>query len=385
MALTAGEIEKLTKPGTYRADRGLYLQVKRNGARSWVLRFTLNGRPREMGLGPLRLVPLTEARRRAIIAQRQLLDGIDPIDARAVTVYRKTGVFTFAEAAERYIADHSPGWRNPKHRAQWSSTIETYANPVIGSKPVDAVTVDDVVAILKPLWTTKSETAGRLRGRVEKILGWAIAMGFRTDENVASRSVLEHLLPPLSRVQTIEHHKAMPYADVPAFWKQLAGLDSPSAAALRFCILTAARSGEVFGADWSEIDLDAATWTVPASRMKSKREHVVPLSAAALDVLQAMGPRSTGLIFPGAKAGKPLSAMAMTMVLRRLKVDAKVHGFRSSFSDWVSEETDTVSEVREMALAHTIKNKAEAAYRRGDLLQKRREVMDAWGAYVAGG
>ena len=397
--LTAAEVAAITRPGMTRVDRNLYLQHRpEQGARSWLFRYSLAGKAHWLGLGPVDLVSLADAKAETLRLRRALMIGEDPAVVRAADRAPTTAsaaavalavpsvpVPTFAACAERYIADHEAGWKSAKQAAQWSATIRTYAEPVIGRLPVNEVTTKHVVKILRPIWTTKSETAGRLRGRLEAIFSWAVAMNYRPD-NPADRRTISHLLPALSKVKKVAHHAAMPYAELPAFMVRLRKLTSVSAKALDFTILTAARTGETIGADWSEIDLEAKTWTVPAERMKAGREHVVPLPDAAVALLREMGPKESGYVFPGAKEGKPLSDMALTMVIRKMKLPTKAttHGFRSSFSDWVSEETDTMPEVREMALAHAIASKAEAAYRRGDLLAKRRELMAAWADYLEG-
>ncbi|MDP2619783.1 MAG: integrase arm-type DNA-binding domain-containing protein [Hyphomicrobiales bacterium] len=413
--LTAAQVADLADPnteaavGVFRVDHGLYVQVKGNGARSWLLRYQINGRARQMGLGALRLISLTEAKRRALKAQRLVLDGIDPIEARraekaaAAEAKRQpvpaiaasparlptassTAVSTptFAECAGEYIAEQEPSWRNEKHVAQWRQTLRDYVHPKIGKVPVSDITLDHIVDVLKPIWRQKNETARRLRGRIERILNWAEAHGHRTGANPAAwRGPLPVLLGGAARTRSVQHHKAVPWQQMPAFWKKLNRLDSTSAKALRFLVLTAARTGEVTGARWSEIDLEAKIWTCPVSRMKAGREHRVPLSDAAVGVLRFLD-RENDLVFPGARAGASLSNMAMPMVLRGLRDDgATVHGMRSSFSDWASEATSFPAEVREMALAHTIRNRAEAAYRRGDLLEKRRELMRDWARYLA--
>jgi integrase len=413
--LTAAQVADLADPnteaavGVFRVDHGLYVQVKGNGARSWLLRFQINGRARQMGLGALRLISLTEAKRRALKAQRLVLDGIDPIEARRagkaaaaeakrqpvpaiaespaqLPTASQTAVSTptFAECTSEYIAEQEPSWRNDKHIAQWRQTLRDYVHPKIGEVPVSDITLDHIVDVLKPIWRQKNETARRLRGRIERILNWAEAHGHRAGANPAAwRGPLPVLLGGAARTRKLQHHKAVPWQQMPAFWKKLNRLDSTSAKALRFLVLTAARTGEVIGVRWSEIDLKAKIWTCPASRLKAGREHRVPLSDAAVGVLRSLD-RENDLVFPGARAGASLSNMAMPMVLRGLRDDgATVHGMRSSFSDWASEATSFPAEVREMALAHTIRNRAEAAYRRGDLLEKRRELMRDWARYLA--
>jgi integrase len=384
--LTASQIAKLETPGLYRAERGLYLQVRPNGAKSWLVRYQLDGRRRMMGIGPVRLVPLTEARARALRAQRDLLDGIDPIDARRarrVPVVAPKVVPTFIECAAAYVRAHRDAWSNPKHLEQWERTIASYAGPVIGSMAVDAISVDDMVKVLEPIWTTKSETAGRLRGRVEKVLGWAEAAGHRSGPNPAAwRGPLGHMLPPLSKVKKVEHHDAAPYDEVPALLAAITAKTGTTSAALAFTLLTAARSGEVRGMRWSEIDCKAKVWTVPANRMKARKEHRVPLSDEALALLPAKdGPPNT-LVFAGTKRGQPLSDMTLLKAIRVIRgKTATVHGLRSSFSTWAAEKTDYPREVVEAALAHQIADAVEAAYKRTTFFEKRASLMADWAAF----
>jgi len=333
-----------------------------------------------MGLGPLDTVSLAEARDKARDARQTVRDGKDPITVREE---RDATAPTFAEAAAAYVEAHRAGWRNVKHAAQWESTLRTYAEPFIGSRSVDSIATEDVLEILTPLWTTKPETAARLRGRVERVLDWCRVRGYRHGDNPARwRGHLAALLPPRSRVRTVRHHRALPWSGAPAFMRDLKQRDGMAARALEFLILTAARSGEVRGARWSEVDVGTATWTVPAERMKAGREHRVPLSPRAVELLQALPTfEGTDLIFPGARGG-PLSDMSVSAVTRRMKVDAVPHGFRSSFRDWAAESTAYPREVAEAALAHTIPDEVEAAYRRSDLFGKRRKLMAEWAAFL---
>lgn len=375
--LTARKVET-AKPGKYGDGEGLQLAVAASGARKWVLRFQWQGKAREMGLGAFPLVSLEQARDAACEARKLAKAGIDPIADNK----REKTVPTFGELADTVAADLSAGFRNEKHKAQWKMTLEVYAKP-LRSLSVDSITTADVLAVLKPLWTAKPETASRLRGRIEKVLNAAKAKGFRSGENPAAwRGHLENLLPKQSKL-TRGHHAAMAYAEAPAFVAKLRERDATAALALEFCILTAARSGEVLGAEWSEIDLDAKVWTVPASRMKAGRVHRVPLSERAVEILRALEKdRVSKFVFPGQKTDRPLSGMAMEMVLRRMKVDnATVHGFRSSFRDWAGNETPFPRDLAETALSHAIGDKAEQAYRRGDALEKRRALMEAWANY----
>jgi integrase len=374
--LTARKVET-AKPGKYSDGGNLYLIVSPTGSRKWVLRFTWHGRPKEMGLGSGRNVPLADAREKAEAARRLIGKGVDPLKER-----RRGDAPTFGAMADDVRDSLSAGFRNEKHKAQWRMTLETYAAPIRG-KPVDTITTDDVLAVLKPIWLEKPETASRLRGRIEKVLDAAKAMGRRQGENPARwRGHLDHLLPRPSKLAR-GHHAAMAYENVPRFVGRLRDRQATAALALEFCILTGARSGEVLGAKWSEIDFEKKLWTVPADRMKAGREQRVPLSTRAMAILQNLRRANPDEhVFAGQKAGRPLSSMAMEMMLRRMQVDdATVHGFRSSFRDWAGNETSFPREIIEAGLAHVIGDKAEQAYRRGDALEKRRKLMDAWGVY----
>ena len=375
--LTTRKVET-AKPGKYSDGGNLYLIVSETGSRKWVLRFTWRGGAKEMGLGSAASVPLADAREKAARARRQIAQGLNPIDERK----RDGGIPTFGEIADDVREALSAGFRNEKHKAQWKSTLETYAAP-LRAKPVDTIATDDVLAVLKPIWTTKAETASRVRGRIEKVLDAAKAKGFRDGENPARwRGHLDHLLPRPSKLAR-GHHAAMPYEEVAAFIAKLREREATSALALELCILTAARSGEILGMRWPEIDLDKKIWTVPADRMKAGREHRVPLSPRAVAILRKLEKLKAGqFVFPGHAHNKSLSNMAMEMVLRRMKIeDATVHGFRSSFRDWAGNVSNFPREVVETALAHVIGDKAEQAYRRSDALEKRRKLMEAWAAY----
>ena len=371
---------------------GLYLQVTKAGVPSWVYRFLPAGGQREryMGLGPLHTVTLAEAREMARQCRRMRLDGVDPIAARREkreAAKAATAVLTFRQCAEAYIAANRSGWRNPKHAAQWNATLSAYAYPVIGDLPVQSIDRPAVLRVLSPIWDVKTETASRVRGRIESVLGWATQYGHRTGDNPATwKGALEHALPKRSKVQPVEHHAALPFTETAAFMTELRQQEGVGARALEFAILTAARTGEVIGATWPEIDLEGRLWMIPATRMKADKEHRVPLSAAATAILRDMAEiRGGEYVFPGNRAGRTLSNMAMTMLLRRMgRGELTVHGFRSTFSDWCAEQTSFPSEVREMALAHAVGDKVEAAYRRGDMLQKRRQLADAWARYCAG-
>jgi len=366
---------------------GLALQITGTGARSWVLRLTVAGKQREMGLGSFPSVSLAEARDKARGHRAKVQDGEDPIAARraarsSAAAQRDTQQ-TFASVAAQYIAQHGKSWKNPKHAAQWTSTLQAYAHPVIGSLLVRDITTAHTIKVLEPIWTSKTETASRVRSRMELVLDFAAARGLREGPNPARwRGNLDAALPKPSKVARVQHHAAVAVEAIAAFMARLKLQPGMGARALEFAILTAARSGEVRGATWSELDLAQAIWTVPAPRMKSGREHRVPLSTSALRLLRAL-PRGgpADLAFPGLRGA--LSDMSLTAVLRRMQVDATAHGFRSTFRDWASECTNHASEVAEMALAHAVGDKVEAAYRRGDLYDKRVQLMSDWAEFLA--
>ncbi len=385
--LSARAVATLKESGRHADGGGLYLSISPDGSRRrWVFLFrwkeegqTGAGKLREMGLGSASTVSLARARELAAQARAYLAEGRNPL----VTQSMERRLPTFGEMADEVIASLESGWRNPKHRDQWRMTLTTYCEP-IRSVPVDAITTEHVLDILKPIWGKVPETASRLRGRIEKVLDAAKAKGHRTGENPARwRGHLDHLLPKRLKL-TRGHHKALPYEEVPALVARLRQTGSVSALCLEFTILTAARSGEAMGARWSEFDLERGVWTVPRERMKAGREHRVPISGRAREILATIGHvRTSGLVFPGRKGDRPLSTMALEMVLRRMKIDVTVHGFRSAFRDWAAEQTSTPREVAEAALAHTIENKVEAAYRRSDLFEKRRALMEQWAQHCA--
>jgi integrase len=361
---------------------GLYLQVTQSGARSWVWRFMLHGKARWMGLGALHTISLAEARGKARECRRMRLDGLDPIEVREA---KRAGerlaaatTLTFKECAERYIEAHQAGWRSTKHAAQWPSTLNAHVYPVFGALPVQAVDVGLVMKALEPLWQAKTETAARLRGRIEAVLDWATARGHRKGENPARwRGHLENLLPKRSRVRHVKHQAALPYAELPAFMVELRQQSGTAARALEFTILTAARTGEVVWATWDEINLANRLWTIPATRMKAGKEHRVPLSAPAIAILAGLEHKGSRVLGVGTHR--------MLELLNRLRPGVTVHGFRSTFSDWCAEQTGFPSEVREMALAHAVTGKVEAAYRRGDLFEKRRALAEGWARFCDGG
>jgi integrase len=384
---------KTAKPGRLADGGGLYLLVKDTGARSWVFRFMLHGKARDLGLGPAAgtdAVSLADARDKAAALRLEVKAGTDPLlergrkaaEAAAQAQAVKIASTTFKTVAERYIADNRDSWRNPKHRQQWENTLASYVYPVIGDMPVAEVGKAHILEILEPIWKTKPETASRIRGRIETVIDAATARELRTGENPARwRGHLAHVLPKRSRL-TRGHHRALPYADLPAFVEKLRSRKAMAALALEFTILTAARTGEVIGATWEEIDFAKQVWTVPAHRMKAGREHRIPLSPRALEILETMKPSGTTFVFAGERGGK-LSSMAMAMLLRRMEIDVTAHGFRSAFRDWAAECTAYANEVCEAALAHTIGNRVEAAYRRGDLFEKRARLMSDWATYCS--
>lgn len=375
-------------PGKYEDGGGLRLVVSNAGARKWVLRFTINGKRREMGLGSFPDVELADARSKASDSRKLAKEGIDPIETRRA---EPEATPTFTTCAANFIRAHRKGWKNSKHARQWVRTLKTYARPVIGKRPVDAVSTQEILEILSPIWTTKTETAKRVQGRIENVLDYAAAHKYRDRLNPARwRGHLDMLLPKPAQVRTVKHHPAMPFKDVPAFMGALSQNSSVSALALRLLILTATRTSEVLQARWPEIDLEAKVWSIPATRMKAKREHRVPLSDMAITDLKALPSiECNSYLFPGARYGKPLSNMALLQLMRGLgygvngsRGDYVPHGFRSSFRDWSGEVSNFPRDVAEMALAHVIGNKVEAAYRRGDLFEKRRKMMGAWATFL---
>jgi integrase len=389
--LSARRVATETKPGRHSDGGGLYLVVALTGSRKWLFIFRRQGKQREMGLGAAfgsNAVSLADARERAAECRAELAKGHDPIDIRRERKEQASArrLPSFGEFADQYIEAHRSSWRNEKHVAQWQTTLTTYAG-AIRKKPINEVTREDVLAILKPIWLAKNETASRLRGRIEAVLDAAKAERLRDGENPAAwKGNLMHSLPKRQKLQR-GHHAAMPYRKVPAFVQSLRQRDATAARALEFLILTAARSGEVLGAGSAEVDFERAIWTVPAARMKAGREHRVPLAPRAVSILremEAVRQDDRHPLFPG-RRGKPLSATAMEMLLRRMKIeDATVHGFRSAFRDWAAEETPFAREIAEAALAHVVGDATERAYRRGDALERRRQLMQAWADYLLG-
>lgn len=389
--LTDLAVRKIALPGRHAVGGvpGLHLQVTPSGARSWVLLLMIGGRRREMGLGGYPEVSLRDAREAARSARADVRDGRDPIGERRAAKQSLMAAAakrtTFKEAAEAFLAAHEAGWANPKHRQQWANTLETYAYPIVGALAVADVELAHILKILEPIWATKTETAKRLRGRIEQVLDAAYTRGLIDGpwQNPARwRGHLDKMLAKPSRVAKTTHHKALPVDDASAFMGHLKQQEGMGARALEFAILTAARSGEVRGATWHEIDLAKAVWIIPAERMKARREHRVPLSADAIALLKKLTQLGgSDLVFPAPRGGM-LSDMTLSAVLRRMKVDAVPHGFRSTFRDWTAERTAYPGEVCEMALAHTVGSKVEAAYRRGDMFERRRRLMDDWAAFL---
>ena len=391
--LNAMKVAKLTKLGMHADGCGLYLHIRSTASKCWVFRYQLRGMKRKMGLGPVRDMSLAQAREKAREIRLQLRAGIDPVDQRRqerlAAVSRQQQMVDFDSCAQRYIESHASSWSNQKHRKQWESTLLTYASPVFGKLPVSMIDTSLVLQVLEPIWSVKTDTARRLRERIERVLTWAKLRGYRQGENPAQwQGHLEQILPKPTRVKRVKHHAALPFSQVPAFMKTLGQNDVIAARALKFTVLTACRTSEVIGAKWSEIDLAKAIWIIPAERMKAKCEHRVPMSKQVLALLGSLQPLKVGddpWVFPGARKGRPMTNMAMLKLLERMKKeDITVHGFRSTFRDWVSETTDYRREVAEMALAHTIESAVEAAYRRGDLFEKRAALMQDWANFCLG-
>lgn len=387
--LSARTVESKRKAGLYGDGGGLWLQVSPSGSKSWLFRFMLQGRAREMGLGSCRVFSLNEAREKAAAQRKLLAAGVDPIEARdALTAQERlqaAQATTFKQCAEAYIEANRAGWRNSKHAGQWESTLRMYAYPILGPLPVQAIDTGLVQKVLTPIWTKKTETAMRVRGRIEAILDWARVQGQRTGENPAAwRGHLDKLLPKPEKVRKVEHLAALPYVDLPEFLRELRQQEGVGPRALEFSILTAARTGEVIGARPEEFNLESKLWTIPGERMKAGRDHRVPLSPRTVAIVTQMQKLGEGeYLFPGGKAGKPLSNAAMSAVLKRMgRDDITVHGFRSTFRDWAAEQTNFPREVAEAALAHVLKDKTEAAYQRGDLFAKRQKLMEAWARYA---
>jgi integrase len=387
--LSALEIKRLTKPGHHAAGgvSGLLLQITETGSKSWILRAIVGAKRRDIGLGGFPGVTLAQARINARELKEQIRSGIDPVEqrkaAKAALISANGKLICFADAAHKFLTAKRSEFKNAKHAAQWQTTLENYAFPVIGQMMVNQVELPHIVQVLEPIWIAKTETATRLRGRIESVLTWAKVAGYREGENPARwKDNLDAVLPKPGKLKKVQHHKAIPWKDAASFMVQLRQCEGIAPKALEFLILTATRSGEVRGAQWQEIDTQIGIWTIPAERMKADKEHIVPLCDDALNLLKQL-PRLEGndLIFPAARGGQ-LSDMTLSAVMRRMKVNATPHGFRSTFRDWCSESTNYPNEVAEMALAHTISNGVEKAYRRGDLLAKRTRMMEDWCKYL---
>ena len=378
-ALTTVRVNALKEAGRHADGNGLYLVIELSGAKRWLLRTVVQGRRRDIGLGGLSLTTLAEARVKELEFRKIARDGGDPLAERRKA---RAVVPTFAQAAERVHTDNRATWKNEKHAAQWINTLRTYAVPHIGTRPVDALATPDVLRVLSPIWLTKPETARRVRQRIGTVVDWAKAAGYRTGDNPVEG--VERGLP--RQGERVVHHAALPYGKVPAFVARLRASDQGIIArlAFEFLILTAARTGEVIGATWTEVDEAQALWTVPGSRMKAGREHRVPLSSRAATILREARSLAgdSAYVFPGRSIAKPMSNMVFLMGLRRMNLTITAHGFRSAFRDWAAETTNIPREVSEMALAHTVENRVEAAYRRGDLLAKRKVLMEDWSVFL---
>ncbi len=398
--LSALQVSKLTKPGLYGDGGGLTLQITATGAKSWLFRYMVAGKPHGMGLGPTHTVSLAEARQKALEARKLLIDGVNPLAAKKqnqiAAALADAKMMSFDQCAEAYILAHKAGWKNAKHGDQWTNTLNTYASPVFGHLPVAEIDTGLVVKCLAPIWESKTETASRVRGRIESVLGWATTSGYRTGENPARwKGHLENLLATISKSSRTKNHPSLPWQRIGAFMSALRVREGVSARAVEFAILTACRSGEVRGAQWPEFDLAGKLWTIPAERMKAKREHQVPLSDAALALLESITKDDdVEVVFAGTK-GQPLSDMSLTAVIRRMNGDEKpiwadangdsitVHGFRSTFRMWAAESTNYPREVAEHALAHQLPDAVERAYQRGSQFAKRAALMAEWAVYCA--
>lgn len=387
--LSALEVARLKEVGKHPVGESLYLQISKSGAKSWLFRYSIGPKNTWMGLGSYNVVSLVEARAKTLKLRSQLIEGINPL-AKKNQFEREqrlceAKLITFDECAKQYIKSHKPSWKNEKHISQWENTIKTYVSPVFGALPIQDVDTALIMKVLTPIWYTKTETADRLRGRIERIMNWATTQEYRVGENPALwRGHLDNLLPRRNSVQKIEHYKALPFKDIGEFIARLKLIGSVSALALEFTILTATRTSEALNAKWEEFNFAEKYWLIPAERMKAGKEHKVPLSDRVLQILKHMEERSFNeFVFPGKKKDKPLSNMAMLQVIRGLGHTFTTHGFRSTFRDWASEKMNFPSEVVEMALAHAINNKVEAAYRRGDLFEKRKRLMTDWAEYCS--
>jgi len=386
--LTAIKVTNTTEPGLYADGGNLYLQISKRGSKSWIFRYRRNGRLRDMGLGSFPTVSLADARKRATAHRNTLTEGKDPLYAKKQDLIeqklKESESMTFMQCAETYIDIHKAGWSNQKHIDQWTNTLNTYVKKYFGDKPVRDVDVHDIDACLKPIWEKKTETATRIRGRIESILDWATVKGYRKGDNPARwKETLRHMLSAPTKIRKVRHHPALPYSDIQKFVQQINDHPGVTSYALRFTILTACRTSEVIKAKWHEIDMDGRVWSIPEERMKMKRPHRVPLTDEMMKILRSLELiRSNDYLFPGQKENRPISNISMLVLLKRMnRSDITVHGFRSTFRDWAAETTEFSGDVVEMALAHKIQNDVEAAYRRGDLLEKRRALMVQWNNY----
>lgn len=384
--LSPREIQAKREAGYFHDGGGLYLQVSSSGAKSWILRYTFDGKTKDLGLGSLSVVNATKARQKALECRQQVSDGIDPLQARLIAknqrLVEKAQDFTFDQCADAYIKGHAARWKNDKHRSQWESTLKTYCSPVFGNLAVKDVDTAFVLRALEPIWTKKNETATRVRSRIENVLSWATVRGYRTGDNPA-RWVghLKQLLPNLEKSKRVKHHAALTFLEIGQFFMELRAVEGVAARALEFTILTAARTNEVIAAKPEEFNFNDLVWTIPPERMKAHREHRVPLSPRAVAIVREMMAIRGPYVFDGIREDSHLSNMAMLSLLRRMGKTFTVHGFRSSFRDWAAECTSYPRDVCEMALAHVISDKTEAAYRRGDLFDKRRRLMNDWEKY----
>ncbi|MFL9933483.1 integrase arm-type DNA-binding domain-containing protein [Paraburkholderia sp. RL18-103-BIB-C] len=387
--LSDRKVQTRKEPGYIGDGGGLWLQVSKSVTKSWIFRYSRHGKTHDLGLGPYPAISLKAARDRAAELRTTLATGRDPMAERAIAKADAASRMTFDQCAEKYIAAHRGGWKNPKHAEQWTNTLAAYASPIIGALDVGHIDTPHIVRVLEPIWTTKNETASRVRGRIERILAWATTHKLRTGDNPATwKHHLDTLLPPPGKIQKEKHHEALPYRAIYAFIQDLRRQRGVAARALEFTILTAARTGETIGMVRDEADLAQNIWTVPAGRMKASKEHAIPLSERAVEILKEMEAARKSdddckFIFPGWTGEKGLSNMAMLKLLKDMgHAGLTVHGFRSTFRDWAGEQTHHAREVIEHALAHQLKDKAEAAYQRGTLFEKRRSLMNDWAAYI---
>ena len=390
---SARSVQTITDVGYHRCAPGLYLQVAKRGTKSWLFRFKspVTSKQREMGLGSLTITSLAQARNLVMEYRRQLLKGLDPLEEqqrnKKVRRLQQARTITFSDAAEQCIASKRPEWKNVKHSQQWTNTLTTYAYPIIGDLPIPEIDTDLILKVIEPIWISKAETASRVRQRIETVLDWARARKYVEGENPARlRGHLDKILAKTAKVKRVKHHPAVPYKQINKFASLLRNQKGSSALALEFMILTAARTGEVIGAKWGEFDINSKIWTVPAERMKVGKEHRVPLCNQAISILTSIksNRHAEDFVFPGWKTGSGLSNGAMLALMKKMAFGPYTpHGFRSTFRDWAADEAHTFqNETIELALAHTIKNQAEAAYRRGDQLERRRELMNAWSKYM---